>query len=309
MKIGQLKTQLFYLTLVAFCISLSIAQPMKDSTNVYNDDTPWYFQRKFIATTGIITHTFLATYTVYEWWWEGDYHTFRFENDGFWNNYSLGVDKFGHFYTSYFYYNALREIILWGGYSSSTANWWGAGISLFYGLSYEIGDGFSAYSFSLADFTANALGVGYGLLQHQIPFLSNFIFKWSYYPSGKIPFDRDYQLTDDYDGHIYWLSINVHNLLSETWQIYWPRFLNISLGYGGENISGHQPRFDNTHANNLQKPARKFVISLDYNLSSLSTTTDTWTALKHIFDLFHYPAPGVRFIQGKSPTFKPLLLN
>ena len=101
----------------------------------------------------------------------------------------------------------------------------------------------------------------------------------------------------------------MHNLLSESAQAYWPKFLNLSIGYGGENIYGRPPWAPGPEIVSSGTPARKFVISLDYNLSSLSTTTDTWTALKHIFDLFHYPAPAVRFVQGKSPVFKPFLLN
>ena len=298
------KPYLLSSALITICIFSAFAQSSKDSS----DNTPTYLQRKTIVTAGVAAHTLFATYLEYKWWWKGNYHPFKFENDGFLNNYSLGVDKIGHFYTSYFYYNALREVLIWGGYSPSTAEWWGAGISIFYALSIEIGDGFSTYAFSLTDFTANALGVSYGFLQHQIPFLNNFRFKWSYYPSGKLPLDRYYRLTDDYDGHIYWLSINVHNLLPESWKTSWPKLLNIAIGYSGENIYG-RPSWAGPPIGPSGAASRKFVISLDYNLSSLQTTTDTWTALKHIFDMFHYPAPGVRFIQGKSPVFKPLLLN
>lgn len=267
------KPYLLSSVLITVFIFSAFAQSSKDSS----DNTPIYLQRKTIVTAGVAAHTLFATYLEYKWWWEGDYHPFKFENDGFWNNYSLGVDKIGHFYTSYFYYNALREVLIWGGYSPSTAEWWGAGISIFYALSIEIGDGFSTYAFSLTDFTANALGVSYGFLQHQIPFLNNFRFKWSYYPSGHIPLDRYFRLTDDYDGHIYWLSIDVHNILPKSWKAYWPALLNIAIGYGGENIYGRPPWASGPTIHSTGSLTRKFVIGLDYNLSYLTTTTDTWT--------------------------------
>lgn len=302
----------FFLLIFLFLFlynSNSLAQSTFDSTTATHDETPWYFQKKTIATTGIAAHTVFTFLLEYSWWWKGNYHSFRYENDGFWNNYSLGVDKIGHFYTTYFYYNSLREILVWGGYSQSTAEWWSAGISLFYALSIEIGDGYSTYAFSLVDFTANTLGFTYGFLQNQVPFLQNFKFKWSYYPSGHIPLDRYFRLTDDYDGHIYWMSIDVHNLLPESWKSYWPKFLNIAIGYSGENIYGRPSWAAGPAIGSTGIPVRKFAISLDYNLSSITTTSKTWTALKNISDLFHYPAPGARFVQSKPPAFKTFLLN
>lgn len=271
--------------------------------------TPWYLERKTIVTTGVVAHTLFTTYLEYKWWWEGNYHPFRFENDGFWHNYSLGVDKIGHFYTSYCYATALREILEWGGYSHSTALWWSTGVSFFYALSIEIGDGFSTYAFSLNDLMANTLGISYALLQNEVPFFKNFKFKWSYYPSGKIPFDGYFRITDDYDGHIYWLSIDVYNLLPEKAKRYWLPYLNIAVGYGGENIYGRPPWVSGTSIFPTEPARRKWVISLDYNLSALPTQDETWTLLKHIADLFHFPAPGVRMVEGKPATFKPFVVH
>jgi hypothetical protein len=46
----------------------------------------------------------------------------RFENDGMVNNYTLAVDKLGHFYTSYLYFHSLNEIMRWGGFSPEIAH-------------------------------------------------------------------------------------------------------------------------------------------------------------------------------------------
>ncbi|MCX7984108.1 MAG: YfiM family protein [Bacteroidetes bacterium] len=272
------------------------------------DGSPWYLQRKPFITAGIAVHTLFTTYLEYKWWWEGNYHPFRFENDGFWHNYSLGVDKIGHFYTSYAYTTILYELFRWGGYSELTAQWWSSGISFFYALSIEIGDGFSTYAFSMTDLNANILGIGYAYLQRCVPFFNNFKFKWSYYPSGIIPFDRHFRITDDYDGHLYWLTIDVYNLLPEKVKSYWVPFLNIAIGYGGENISSRPHWVSGTPIYPPGVPSRKFVIALDYNLATLPVDHDTWKALVRVLDLYHFPAPGIRKVLGKPAHGKWLVL-
>lgn len=271
-------------------------------------ELPWYLQRKTIVTAGVAAHTLFATYLEYKWWWEGNYHPFRFANDGFWHNYSLGVDKIGHFYTSYCYATTLREILLWGGYSETTALWWSSGISFFYALSIEIGDGYSTYAFSLNDLMANTLGIGYALLQNEVPFFQKFKFKWSYYPSGNIPFDGYFRITDDYDGHVYWLSIDVYGLLPQKAKKYWLPYLNLAIGYGGENIFGRPSWVKGVPILPTEPARRKWLLSLDYNLSAIPTANDVWTLAKRLADLFHFPAPAVRFVEGKPAKFKPLLL-
>ncbi len=301
--------QLLFTTLVCFLFSINSGYTQYRDSIQHITSKPWYTDRKTIVTAGIAAHTLLTTYLEYKWWWEGNYHPFRYEDDGFFNNYSLGVDKVGHFFTSYFYASALNKILLWGGYSEPTALWWSTGISLFYALSIEIGDGFSTYAFSGVDLAANTIGIGYFFLQQKVPFFKNFMFKWSYYPSGKIPFDGYFRITDDYDGHIYWLCVDVYNLLPEQAKKYWTPYLNIAFGYGGENIYGRPPWVSGTSILPTEKPLRKFVVSLDYNLSAIPTANDTWETIKSIFDMFHYPAPGIKKVEGKKATFHPFLLN
>ncbi len=55
------------------------------------------------------------------------------------------------------------------------------------------------------------IGLGYGMLQTEVPFLQNFNLKWSYVPADGYRLPP--RFTDHYDAHTYWLTINVHNLL------------------------------------------------------------------------------------------------
>jgi len=237
-------------------------------------------------------------YIQFQWWWKGDPHPFHVYEEGVWNGYSLGVDKVGHFYTSYLYTTSFRELMVWGGFEPETALWFSVGIAAFHAVSIEIGDGFSTYHFAPDDLLANFLGITYGYLQTGVPFLRNINPKWSYYPSGNAHFKKSWHITGDYDGHIYWLSFNIHDLLPRGARNYWPEFLSLAVGYGGKNIS--------QGASGI--PARKFAISLDYNLLAIPTPGDTWDMIKRVLNPFHFPAPGVKFINGEPAQFKPILL-
>lgn len=291
-----------FIVAFAFGILIQSAAAQSIEANTSTDTTRSSFSRKDVITYGIVAHSIFTTYVEYQWWWKGDYHPFNIKMEGFLNDYTYGVDKFGHVYTSHFYFTALHNIMRWGGYDESTNLWVSTLIPAIYALSIEIGDGFSSYIFSPDDLGFNLLGIGYGLLQAKYPFFYNFKIKWSYIPSDGHLNTFKHPFSDDYDGHIYWLSVNVHNLLPESMQSYWPRFLNVAVGYGGNDITraGQEA---------LRTPVRKYAISLDYNLTLLPLEGDTWEVVKNIVDLFHLPAPGVRFIGSDKGEFKPILLH
>ena len=265
-------------------------------------------EKKKVMTYGMIAYTAASFYVEYNWWWKGNYHEFVFENDGFWNNYSLGVDKFGHFYASYLYFHFTYDILRWANFTEETSLWLAIAFPAFNALSVEIGDGYSTFAFSALDLTTNMLGIGYSVLQKEVPFFENFNFKWSYYPSGTIPFDGKFRITDDYDGHIYWLSFNIHGLLPERLREYYPRWLTFAVGYGGKNISA-RPALIGTPIPFNGIPARKWAFSIDYNLLELPLEGGLWNPLKSLLNNFKLPAPGVRQIQNQKAEFKPLLVN
>ena len=223
-------------------------------------------------------------------WWQGRTHPFNFYSEGWFNDYSLGVDKVGHTFASYFYFHTFHNVLLWGGFDPSTALWWGAGISEFLALSLEIGDGFSTYGFSYEDLVANTLGVTYGVLQTNVPWLRNFSLKWSYIPVGQ----RDgLNFTQLYDAHTYWLSCNVHNLLPERWEYWWPSFLQLAVGY---SVDGHQTR-------------REGVIGLDFNLEVFPAPNADILLVQKTLNMFHIPAPAVKFTERKVPKYFLFHLN
>jgi len=142
----------------------------------------------------------------------------------------LGIDKMGHFFTSYFYFNTIRNIMLWGGYSRSNATWWAAGASAFFALAVEIGDGVSDIGFDYRDIDFNLSGIGYAWLQTRVLFLRNFNFKWSYVPKDGYRFPP--RFTRHYDAHTYWVAFNINELLPSSVEPYWPDFCSWRLAMG-----------------------------------------------------------------------------
>jgi hypothetical protein len=264
-------------------------------------------ERKTLLNYSLVAYSLSSFYVEYQWWWKGNYRKFQYGNDGFINNYSLGVDKAGHFYTSYFYFNALYEFMEWGGFDERTKLLTAIAIPAVYAISIEVNDGFTHFSFSGYDLTANLTGIGYGVLQRQFPVLKNFKFKWSYYPSGTIPLDDKFIIANDYDGHIYWLNVDVNGMLPNGMKNYWPKFLNLAVGYGAKNVSHRNAWLG--EINSKGPKTRKFAISLDYNLGSFDINNDFLYTVRNIVDYFHFPAPGIRMINNQKTEFKPLLIN
>jgi hypothetical protein len=254
---------------------------------------------------GIAAQQAASFYLEYKWWWEDNYHPFVIKNDGGFDNYSLGVDKVGHFYTSYMYSNLIYELMKWGEFSENTSEWVSVTLPFVWALSIELGDGFSKYAFNPDDLIANTIGIAYAFAQRRVPVLNKFKVKFSYFPSEYYR-DRNmagWSLTSDYDGHIYWLTMDVNGLLPKAAKPYWPKYLNLAAGYGIQNFRPEDP---NTPGPPL---IREFHIGLDYNLGALPAKKPGWQAIRNMVDYYHFPAPGFSKKGDESWKFKPLLLN
>lgn len=280
------------LIIAAIVLATSTASA-QDSTSSAADLFPHVKQglsRKIVA-TGIIAGM-IGTSTIWavDAWWQGRSHPFNFYSEGWFNDYSLGMDKIGHAYTSYFYFHTFHNIMLWGGFDPSTAFWWGAGITELLAFSLEVGDGFSTFGFSYEDLVSNTLGLTYAALQTRIPWLQNFSLKWSYIPVGQ----RDgLNFTQHYDSHTYWLSFNIHELLPDTWNEYWPKWLQLAAGY---SVDERQTR-------------REGVIGLDLNLEILPAPSADVLLVEKTLNMFHVPAPALKFTDGKPMRFQLFQLD
>lgn len=275
------------LALVIVLAGEACSQPTPDSANTSHD----FWSRYNVAS--MTTAALVGGIFMYGWgvWWKNDYRSFRFWNDpqSFLDAH-LAIDKAGHMYTGYYIFHATNDILNWGGHDKESAFWWATGISTFHAFMVEVGDGFSEYGFDYSDMLSNWTGVGLSVLQQKVPGFDNVEMKWSlYYPLNRHAFI----INDLYDYHIYWLSFKVNNFLPESVERLWPEWLQLAIGYGGAD---HVTR-------------REYIVGFDYNLEMIPIEGTDINLIKKLLNMFHAPAPGVKFSPGHHPEFRLLLLN
>ncbi len=258
-----------------------------DSTAVVVADRGEPSSVRKIVSIGLVGGSFvLSNIWAFDEWWKGNASPFHLLKEGWFDDYSLGIDKLGHFYTSYFYFRLFHNILLWGEHDADDAYWWAAGTSALFAVGVEIGDGFTKYGFSYEDLSANLLGLGYAMLQARTPVLQNFTFKWSYIPApGTTSAAR---FARHYDYHTYWIAVNVHELLPESMKEYWPEFLQIAAGY---SVADGQTR-------------REAVIGLDFNLEVFRISNPELQLVQKTANMLHVPAPGIKFGQQRTPQYQ-----
>lgn len=229
-------------------------------------------------------------------WWANQRGEFHFQED--WE-YALQVDKAGHFYGGYLVSYVLSEGLLTTGFSWDAATVWGGVAGLLYQTYVEVEDGFARdWGFSPSDMVSNTLGAGFFVAQHYVPVLQNFTPKWQYVPSdwldqNTIPHTTTF--IDDYNGSTFWLSANVHNLLPKSAEDYWPKWLNIAVGY---NVLG-------VGLPSADQRERRIIVGLDYNLVELLPDgPNFWNWLRQGLNHIKLPAPAI--VIGNTTSFRLL---
>jgi hypothetical protein len=233
---------------------------------------------------GMLAGSLVSSY--YDWW-KDNAEPFHLSSEGFFSDYSLGIDKLGHAFTSYFYFHMFHNIMEWGGFGPETSMRWAAGASVFFAVSVEIGDGLSQYGFSFEDLTFNLAGLAFGIAQVNVPFLRHFQLKWSYVPSNGYRWPP--RFTDNYDAHTYWLTVDVRGLIPEDVLPWWPPCLNLALGYGVDDMQSK----------------REFVFGLDLNLGAFEVSDPDLRMVTQTVSMFHIPAPAMKFTEEKAARFLP----
>jgi len=275
----------FLLLFFVYCIS--VMPQVKQEAN-RPDTTGSFFNKKNISIIALSAGLGASLISSYVAWWKDDSRSFRFYS-GQWLNDpgSNGIDKIGHFYTSYLFYRLQRDILIWGGHSADFSTLTSALLTFSFALGIEIGDAFSIYGFDYQDLIFNIGGLGYGFLQDKVPVLQNFKFKWSYIPKEKFNFPP--RFTNHYDDHIYWLTVDIHNLFESSFGKYWPEFIQPAVGFSVEDLGNR----------------REFIVGLDFNLLPLFDHSDeNWDFAGKFVDLFHIPAPGAKYSPSAKPVYR-----
>lgn len=268
----------------------------QDSLSMDTTRNTSLFSRKnisIITLSGVYATAFIAGYSM---WWRDGNRSFSFykapEGEGWLNDpYTKGIDKVGHFYTSYFFYKLSKSLLEWGGYPETKSKNIAVILSLSLGVMVEVGDGFSKYGFDYQDLIFNTMGLGYAYLQDALPVLNNFNFKWSYIPTHDFYFPPN--LTSTYYAHIYWMTLDLHNLLGNSAINVWPEFLQLGIGF---SIS--------------EDRKREFVLGFDFNLNKIfKSDNEDYNLLINTANMLHFPAPGIKYSKDNKPVYKLFILN
>ncbi len=242
--------------------------------------------------------------------WKNVSPKFRIAED---YQYSLGADKFGHFYGTYMPSYFMSQVFMSTGFGYDLSHVLGGSLGLLYTTYVEILDGYSVdFGFSPSDWYADIAGSAYFIAQHYLPVLQNFQPKFMYVKPSWIGEKNRWEaesFIDDYSAQTFWMSINVHNLLPNKLKNYWPDFLELSVGYAvfslcSDGYRGHS--CDPVISEPVSAAAwgnRTVLIGLDYNLVKLLPDGGSfWNWLKQTLNQFKIlPSPTIAI--GRTTRF------
>jgi hypothetical protein len=170
-------------------------------------------------------------------WWSGTREQFHIQND--WA-YAMSMDKIGHFMEGGLIERTMKGAFIWSGMEERTAMWFGALFSIGYMTDIEIEDGFAKeWGYSPGDEYANLSGDIFAIAQDMWHPLQTVTLKWSYVPTNDPQHKGDFP--DDYNGQVFWLSFNVHDYFKGKLQEFWPKYLNLDVGYGVKGYDDYGP--------------------------------------------------------------------
>jgi hypothetical protein len=257
-----------------------------------NNSIMW---ERVIFTTSATAAVNIALWNYYNTaWYTGEKTKMHSVND--WYSEKLNIDKLGHLHGAVALHKGTYHLLRWSNFREEQAMWIAGATAWLMQLQIELSDSrFKSWGFSWHDLGANTIGALYPSLQYYFPELQSFNFKVSYYPSDNYRNGQYKHLIDDYEGKVHWLSINVHNFLPENFQKYYPDWLNLAVGYGGDRLLTPQGSLNKDH-NGKGLGVQEWFIAFDYDLLKLFDPKKGtfWYGLIDMLNLIHLPAPAIR---------------
>lgn len=282
------KTFLFIFLLVSFSLSSQNESFFKKSDTLNKKRRNIVLISESVLTGGAL----LALNEL--WYKEYPQSSFHFIND---NNDWLQMDKVGHFMSSYYLGKISMELLDWSGVSKKNQLIYGATYGFAFLTAIEVLDGFSTqWGASLGDVVANASGtallVGQELLWNEQRITVKYSFQQTKYAVQRpetLGENFLQQTLKDYNGQTYWLSANIWSFNKEG---KFPKWLNLALGYGANGmLSGNK----NTLTNTIQDPYRQFYLSLDVDLTKVTTNSKFLKSLFSVVNFIKIPSPTLEF--------------
>ncbi len=265
------------------------------------------------------------------WYKEFDRSKFHLFND--WNEWN-NMDKFGHAFTAYFQNSFSYDVARWTGLKKKPSLIIGASLATIFQGTIEILDAHSEkWGFSVYDIAFNTAGVvlfsGQEILWDDQRFVLKVSNRFPKYNETPIVSNSGNEVSSvaeraedlfgsaastrfikDYNGQTIWLSMNPGSFMSE--ENNFPKWLNIAIGYGAENLYGgfgNSWNFEDEVyvLSQADYPrARQMFISLDVDLKRIKVRKPFLRFLLKGLNVFKIPSPTLSFTQNKGIKFHPL---
>ncbi len=276
---------------------------------------------------GLGIYTTLSIGLYFAWYDKFPQSEFHFFDDrGEW----LDMDKGGHVYSAYFQSQICYKGAKWSGLSEGKSLLSGVLCAAIFQSTIEVMDGFSeGWGFSVADMGGNLVGISTFALQQRYWKEQRITLKISSFATTYPGFDitgsegtvisskdrvaelygTSYIETylKDYNTQSYWASFNVNSFLPEGNK--WPKWLNLAIGYGAENMYGG---FDNTWMTDgevfsvdgdLYPRVRQYYLGFDIDLRHVRTKSGFINSLLDALNIFKTPAPAIELNSRGEFTF------
>jgi Predicted periplasmic lipoprotein (DUF2279) len=278
------------------------------------------------GTLGIYTTFSVGLYNV--WYKKYAQESFHFFNDaGEWSN----MDKYGHIYMAYLQGKICYKIAKWTGLKEKKSIMAGILAGTLFQSTLEVMDGFSSkWGFSIPDMGANLAGTTLFASQQYLWSEQRIALKmnslpiiYSNYPifdtnnttatsllqRANALYGRSYleRFLKDYNGQVYWLSTNINSFYNH--KILWPKWLNVAVGYGAQNMfGGYSNQWEedvNIYILDDKKFPRihQFYLGLDVDLSRIKTKSPFVRSVLSVFDVFKIPSPAIELNSLGQFTF------
>ncbi|MCA6075200.1 DUF2279 domain-containing protein [Fulvivirga sedimenti] len=281
MKVNKLITGL----LIFFLVLEGYAQE--------NDSINYSRRLTYLSVGTAVAYTGSILWLSNQWYSDFEKQPFHFFNDSKqWKQ----VDKVGHLYGAFQWQSTSFQALKWAGLEDNKAILWSAVSSFTFMATIEVLDGFSAeYGASATDLVANTLGIGLytgqRLLWKDIRIHPKFSFRRTGYAELRpevLGSGLAEEILKDYNGQSYWLSFDLSEFINKPF----PKWLNLAIGYGAEDM---------IYANDDQNreagldPYRQWYVGIDFDLTHIRSRSKFVNTALFFVNMIRIPAPSVEF--------------
>lgn len=266
--------------------------------------------------------------------WYANYPRSRFHTFDDWQGWRQ-MDKFGHAMTTYFESKWAGQLYQWAGVPQKKAAWIGFGTGMLFQTTLEMLDGFSAqWGFSAGDMAFNLGGASLYLGQELLWKEQRILLKMSAhrpnYSTQSLQATNSNATTSlsaradnlfgsspaellfkEYNGQTIWLSANIASFLKSRPHDFPPKWLNVAVGYGIENVYGAERNsWTDDAGNHFEAPIgltrhSQFYLSLDIDFERIPTKHKWLKTVFSILNIFKMPFPALEVNTLGQVQFHP----